>query len=64
MNRGKSSNCVHWLQAVLTGTFTKIDFSTFVVIDAPPQMQSDPDFSGTRPELVYVVNLTPWRLCI
>jgi hypothetical protein len=25
MNRGKSSNCVHWLYAVETGTATSID---------------------------------------
>src|SRR5829696_4218352 len=32
MNCGKSSNCVHWLYAVLTGTLTNTDFSTFVAI--------------------------------
>src|SRR4051794_25187082 len=32
MNWGKSSNCVHWLYAVNTGTLTTTDFSTLVVI--------------------------------
>ena len=35
MNCGKSSNCVHWLYAVLTGTFTSTDFSTLVVTVSP-----------------------------
>src|SRR3954452_23246170 len=35
MNRGNSSNCVHWLYAVLTGTSTEMLFSTLVAIRAP-----------------------------
>src|SRR6478736_346350 len=35
MNRGKSSNWVHWLYATLTGTFTRTDCSTFVVMTSP-----------------------------
>ena len=31
MNCGNSSNCVHWLYAVLTGTSTSTDFSTLVI---------------------------------
>src|SRR5690348_113425 len=34
MNCGNSSNCVHWLYAVRTGTATSMDFSTFVI--GPP----------------------------
>src|SRR3954454_16067042 len=32
MNRGNSSNCVHWLYALLTGTFTSTVLVTWVVI--------------------------------
>src|SRR5918999_3351218 len=31
MNCGKSSNCVHWLYAVVTGTSTSIDSSTIAI---------------------------------
>src|SRR6478752_8828751 len=35
MKCGNSSNWVHWLYAVLTGTFTRMRFSTFVLITSP-----------------------------
>src|SRR3954470_16529313 len=32
MKRGNSSNCVHWLYALLTGTFTSTVLVTWVVM--------------------------------
>src|SRR5215203_339108 len=63
INCGKSSNCVHWLYAVLTGTFTNTDFSTFVVMTSSSAHDSNTSHAVVLAVPLYLSDLVPRSEC-
>src|SRR5918999_3471175 len=50
MNWGNSSNCVHWLYAVVTGTPTSIDSSTIAIRTSSVEFRPYAPLPGRGPE--------------
>src|SRR3954451_15160030 len=61
MNRGNSSNCVHWLYAVVIGTPTSMASVTFAIAHLPPQARLSTVYPAVRAaNPSWFVRRLPW----